>query len=305
MSPVLSSPLLRQFALVLCWSAGFVGYRHAAEQAPTLLVTLWRFVLAALLLLPFAWAELRRLPLRIVGQQATLGALAFAGCIAPSAKAIELGVSPGLAALLSDLSPLLVALGCCLLPGQRTSGRQWLGLALGLTGVLLATGAGLGLGVAPGWAYALPLGGALALALATLVQSRLPAVSLALPTQLFIQLAASSLVMTVLAGLEGPLHPPLTLGFSLALLWLLVPTLLGYGLYWLCLRQGSPQAVSGALYLSPPVALLWAWACFDTPLTPGMLLGMLFALLGLLCLNAAERDADQRQMVPNSCGQRP
>ncbi|WP_295463092.1 DMT family transporter [uncultured Pseudomonas sp.] len=291
MPAILSSALLRQFALVLCWSAGFVGYRYAADQAPTLLVTLWRFALAALLLLPLAWAELRRLPLRIIGQQAAIGALAFAGCIAPAAKAIELGVSPGLAALLSDLSPLLVALGCCLLPGQVTSGRQWLGLGLGLTGVLLATGAGLGLGVAPGWAYALPLGGALALALATLLQSHLPTVRLALPTQLFIQLAASSLVMTLAAGFEGPLRPPLTLGFALALLWLLIPTLLGYGLYWLCLRQGSPQAVSGALYLSPPVALLWAWACFDEPLAPGMLLGLLFVLAGLLCLNAAERDA--------------
>jgi len=289
MPAILSSPLLRQLALVLCWSAGFVGYRYAADQAPTLLVTFWRLLLAAVLLLPFAWAEVRRLPLKIIGQQAGIGVLAFAGAAGPAAKAIELGVSPGLAALLSDLSPLLVALGCCLLPGQRTNGRQWLGLGLGLTGVLLATGAGLGLGVAPGWAYALPLGSALALALATLVQSRVPPSRLALRTQLFIQLAASSLVMLGVAGVEGPLTPPLTLGFALAVLWLLIPTLLGFGLYWLCLRQGSPQAVSGALYLSPPVALLWAWACFDEPLAPGMLLGLLFALAGLLCLNAAER----------------
>ncbi|MDK8266268.1 DMT family transporter [Pseudomonas oryzihabitans] len=289
MPAILSSPLLRQLALVLCWSAGFVGYRYAVDQAPTLLVTFWRLLLAAVLLLPFAWAEVRRLPLKIIGQQAGIGVLAFAGAAGPAAKAIELGVSPGLAALLSDLSPLLVALGCCLLPGQRTNGRQWLGLGLGLTGVLLATGAGLGLGVAPGWAYALPLGSALALALATLVQSRVPPSRLALRTQLFIQLAASSLVMLGVAGVEGPLTPPLTLGFALAVLWLLIPTLLGFGLYWLCLRQGSPQAVSGALYLSPPVALLWAWACFDEPLAPGMLLGLLFALVGLLCLNAAER----------------
>ncbi|MCD4866076.1 DMT family transporter [Pseudomonas sp. PLB05] len=289
MPSTLSSTLFRQLALVLCWSAGFVGYHYAADQAPTLLVTFWRLLLAALLLLPFAWTEVRRLPLKIIGQQAGIGVLAFAGVVGPAAKAIELGVSPGLAALLSDLSPLLVALGCCLLPGQRTNGRQWLGLGLGLAGVLLATGAGLGLGVAPAWAYALPLGSALALALATLVQSRLPPSRLALRTQLFIQLAASSLVMLGVAGVEGPLTPPLTLGFALAVLWLLIPTLLGFGLYWLCLRQGSPQAVSGALYLSPPVALLWAWACFDEPLAPGMLLGLLFALAGLLCLNAAER----------------
>ena len=72
MTAILSSPLLRQFALVLCWSAGFVGYRYAADQAPTLLVTCWRLLLATLLLLPFAWAEVRRLPLKIIGQQLSL-----------------------------------------------------------------------------------------------------------------------------------------------------------------------------------------------------------------------------------------
>ncbi len=301
MPAILSSALLRQFALVLFWSSAFVGYRYASEQAPVLLITFWRFLLAAVLLLPFAWSGLSRLSPKTILSLAITGSLAFAGTIAPTAKAIELGVSTGLTALLADLSPLLVALGCCFLPGKRTTARQWLGLGLGLLGVGLATGTGLGLGKAPSWAYALPLLSALALALATLAQSGQPrATVVPLPTQLFVQLAASSLVMMMAAGLEGPLQPPLTPGFALALLWLLIPTLLGYGLYWLCLRQGSPQAVSGALYLSPPVALLWAWACFDEPLAPGMLLGLLFALAGLLCLNAAEREAPPTK---DACGE--
>lgn len=99
-----------QLGMVLAWSSGFVGYRYAMEQAPVFLTSFWRFAVCLALLLPFAWAGLRRLSARQWRRQALIGALAYAGYIAPIAKAIELGVSPGVAALMADLLPLLVAL---------------------------------------------------------------------------------------------------------------------------------------------------------------------------------------------------
>ena len=77
------------------------------EQAPVFLTSFWRFAVCLALLLPFAWAGLRRLSARQWRRQALIGALAYAGYIAPIAKAIELGVSPGVAALMADLLPLL------------------------------------------------------------------------------------------------------------------------------------------------------------------------------------------------------
>lgn len=109
-----------QLGMVLAWSSGFVGYRYAMEQAPVFLTSFWRFAVCLALLLPFAWAGLRRLSARQWRRQALIGALAYAGYIAPIAKAIELGVSPGVAALMADLLPLLVALLALVLPGQRT-----------------------------------------------------------------------------------------------------------------------------------------------------------------------------------------
>ncbi|HBO7325527.1 TPA: EamA family transporter, partial [Pseudomonas aeruginosa] len=84
-----------QLGMVLAWSSGFVGYRYAMEQAPVFLTSFWRFAVCLALLLPFAWAGLRRLSARQWRRQALIGALAYAGYIAPIAKAIELGVSPG------------------------------------------------------------------------------------------------------------------------------------------------------------------------------------------------------------------
>ncbi len=162
-----------QLGMVLAWSSGFVGYRYAMEQAPVFLTSFWRFAVCLALLLPFAWAGLRRLSARQWRRQALIGALAYAGYIAPIAKAIELGVSPGVAALMADLLPLLVALLALVLPGQRTRPGQWPGIALGVAGVLWAGHA------------------ALALALATLLQKRWDDAPGSLAVVLFVQIGAA------------------------------------------------------------------------------------------------------------------
>ena len=44
----------------------------------------------------------------------------------------------------------------------------------------------------------------------------------------------------------------------------------------------SPAAkVSAAIYLSPPVTMLWAWALFDEPLTAIMFMGLVVTLAGV------------------------
>lgn len=282
--------LLLQAALVASWSAGFIGYRFAAEHAPTMLVSVWRFALAALLLLPFTLPALRGASWPALGCQALVGVFATAGTLAPMAKAIEHGVPAGLVALAANLLPLMIAGLSAGLPGRRTSRLQWLGIGVGLLGVAAVAGDGVRLGSAPGWAYALPVVGTLSLAVATLIQDRPGAATLPLLATLFVHSAVSVPIFAVLAGLEGSLAPIASAPFGLSLLWLvLVPTLGGYGLYWLCLRLSSAESTSGALYLSPPVTMLWAYAAFGDPLSPTMAAGMALSLVGLLCLNRAGR----------------
>lgn len=275
-------PLL-EIGLVATWSSGFIGARFSIDYAPPLLVVFWRCVLVTLMLLPFVFKQLRRTCAAALLKNAGIGLLAMSGYLLGVVQGIALGVPAGLAALLADLLPVGTALLATLVLGQRLGWSLWMGLAIGLTGVLLVAHDALALGDAPVWAYGLPLLGMGSLAVATLWQKRLHACeSLGLLANLWLQCAVSAVVFGVVVGTQGNLQPLATTGFALSVLWTAaIATLGGYGLYWLCLQRSTPTRVASVLYLSPAVTLLWAWAVFDEPLSWLMLLGTGVSAVGV------------------------
>jgi drug/metabolite transporter (DMT)-like permease len=288
------NPLLRKFtaaqvisalllsAMVLSWSSGFTGYRYVSEHSGVMLATFWRFVLAAVLLLPLVWRQLRELSWRNWADQGVVGLLGIAGYIGPIAASIALGVAPGTSSLIANLLPLSIVLLAGFVPGQATRGWQWLGIGLCLIGMLIASGSSLEFSRASIWAYSLPLLGVASLALATIYQKQSRHPPLPGLVGLFIQVCAILPVFALLALQEGSLRPVLASGFGLGVLWLVVfGTLGGYGFYWLCLRRFTLQSVSGALFLTPPVTMLWAYLQFGDPLTVSALLGVALTLAGL------------------------
>lgn len=285
----LIGPLLLA-AMVVSWSSGFIGYRYVAEQGGVDLATFWRFVLAAGLLLPFAYRSLLRLRWRQMLRQALIGVFAFAGFIAPISRAIELGVAPATTSVIANLLPVSIVLMAGFVPGQRTRGWQWVGLLLCVGGMLTASAASIGFERASGWACALPLLAVLCLAGVTLYQKRAPLAPMPALTALFLQVCGTLPVFAGLALFEGGLRPPATPGFVFGVVWLAVcATLGGYGFYWLALQRFSLQRISGALFLTPPVTMLWAWLQFGDSLPGAALLGVLLTLLGLPLLG--RRDA--------------
>ena len=283
------APGLLLAAMVLSWSSGFIGYRYVAEQSGVFLATFWRFVLAALVLLPFVMGELRRLEWRDGVRQALMGLFAIAGYIAPIAKAIECGVAPGMTALIANLLPLMIVLMAAFYPDQRTRGWQWCGLGICVLGMIIASGTGLELGTAAVWAYSLPLIGVLSLAAVTHYQKQRPSQMPRL-LALFIQVCASLPVFALLALYEGSLRPIASLSFGLGVGWLVIlSTLGGYGFYWLCLQRYSLQRVSSALFLTPPVTMLWAYLQFGDALTSLSVAGIGLTLVGLWVFNRRVR----------------
>ncbi len=268
--------------MVLCWSSGFIGYRYATQYGGVLVVTFWRFLFTVVLLLPFVFASLRQVGWPALRRHALLGVLGIAGYIAPLAKSIEAGVAPGTSSLIANLLPLSIVLMAGLVPGQRTRGWQWLGVAVCLSGMLIASIGTVELASAPVWAYCLPLLAVASLAVATIHEKRSEPVQLPALTGLFIQVCATLPVFALLAWQEGSLQPTLAPGFALAAAWLAIAgTLGGYGFYWLCLRRFSIQRISGALFLTPGITMIWACLQFGDPLTASALIGVGLTLIGL------------------------
>ncbi|WP_231934916.1 DMT family transporter [Bordetella bronchialis] len=277
--------------MVLAWSSGFVGMRFSADYAPVFLVILWRLVALVLLLFPLVAREIRHAPWPLLIRQSLVGVLAVAGYLAGVSKGIEAGVPTGLAALVADLVPAGTVLIASCIFRQRNPAGVWGGLALGLAGTLLVCRDVITVGSAPAWAYVLPVAGMMSLALATVWQQRSsPGQSGLSPlAMLWLQSLVSCPVFAGLQAAQGSVWPIPSGGFAASVAWTAVfATLGGYGLYWACLRRSSPARVTGVLFLSPPVTLVWAWAMFGEPLSWTILAGTAISGSGVWFMRAGE-----------------
>ncbi|MFI6424399.1 DMT family transporter [Promicromonospora sp. NPDC050880] len=306
--------------LVVLWSSGFVGATFAAPTAPATTTLLWRYVVAAPLMVAVVLVLRRRYGIRYLRREATLGLLGQAGYLYGVFRAVEEGLPAGTAALLASLQPALVAVALAGLRRGSGSGpaggrRQAVGLAVGFVGVALAVGPGsvAGTGAAGAlWA----LGGMLSLSTATLLGSLWPAPGPPQERQydvldsLTVQSTAALAAFTVVAFAGGQAAPPADPVFWLAVAWLVCLAFLGgYGMYLYVQRTRGPVAVSTWLYLTPAVSAAWAWAMFGEELPLLTVAGFAVSLTGVLLTRPArqapEEPADEVRRPPAAATARP
>ena len=284
-------------AFVLCWSSGFIGAKLGTGTADAVTLLMWRFVpLAALLVVVAAVADRARwrgLPRATLGRQAAIGLLSQCGYLLAVYWAIGLGVSSGTTALIDGTQPLVVGALAGPLLAVRVPARQWLGLCAGLAGVAIVTSADAGAnpGV-PGWAYAIPFAGMLALVAATFLEQRSPAPVAPLPA-LTIQCATSAVALSALALAAGAAAPPADPTFWLAVAWLVVlATFGGYGLYWVALRRSGVTTVNALMFLMAPTTAVWGALMFGEPLGPATVAGLLVCLAAVAVVGRSGAPAD-------------
>ncbi len=268
--------------LIFGWSSGFIGIRYASQEASVMLVLFWRTLLSGLILLPFALAFGPRLRMRAIAEQMLFGVMSVFLYLGGFALAIEQRVPTGLVALISDLLPLAIAALSQPVLGERLSGRQWLGTAIAVAGVLIVSLDSLSFGAAPTWAYGLTVGSMLVFAFASVLHKRRRTRHMPVHQSLCIHTLTASVLFGACAMMQGDLAPPLTRGFAIGMVWLvLIATFAAYSIYYTSLRLFPVAQVSAAIYLSPPVTMLWAWALFSEPLTTAMFVGLGVTLVGV------------------------
>jgi len=274
-------PLLATL-LIIGWSSGFVGIRYANQEAGVMLLLFWRTLLSGTILLPFALLIGPRISMRAVRDQALLGVMAVFLYLGGFALAIEQKVPTGLVALIADLLPLAIAALSQPLLNERLTARQWSGTAIAVGGVSIVSFDSLSFGSAPLWAYGLTVGSMLIFAVASVLHKKRETKRVPVHQSLCIQMLIGSILFGLCAWTEGSLAPPLTRDFAIGMIWLvLIATFLAYTVYYTSLRLFPVAKVSAAIYLSPPLTMIWAWMLFSEPLTTAMFAGLTVTLAGV------------------------
>ena len=133
------------WVFVLIWSTGFIVARYGMPHAPPFTFLAWRYALSIALFLLWVWWARVAWPRSGAqwGHLAVLGLLMHAGYLGGVWAAVKAGMGAGLVALLVGLQPVLTAIWLSAVAssqgaaGLAVSRRQWLGLLLGLAGLVL------------------------------------------------------------------------------------------------------------------------------------------------------------------------
>lgn len=285
------------YLFVFLWSTGFLGARFGLPHADPLTFLSVRYAVVIALMLALALATRAPWPrgARAWAHLGVAGLLVQALYLGGVFVAISHGLPAGVTSLVVGLQPVLTAVGAGLLLGERTTPRQWLGLALGFGGVALVLSGKLAAGI-PGhgdrslWPMLLPAFASLAgITLGTLYQKRFcPAFDLR--TGPIIQLLAALPVTLVAAAATEPMRFDGSGELLFALGWLVLVLSLGaFNLLNLLIRRGTAVNVARLFFLVPPTTALMAWLLFDEALRGAALVGMGVAVAGVWLARAEAR----------------
>ncbi|HJW25688.1 MAG TPA: DMT family transporter [Rhodocyclaceae bacterium] len=270
------------FLFVFLWSTGFIGAKFGLPHAEPLsfLLARYGFVIA----LMTAIALLSRAPWPRDWRQwlhiGVSGVLVHAVYLGGVFSAIKQGLPAGVTSLVVGMQPLLTALGAGWLLKEKVSGRQWLGLLLGLAGVALVVSGKVG-NAAVGPMLVPALLALLGITAGTLYQKRFCA-RFDLRTGSVIQFVPSAALTAVAIACFEEFRIEWTPQFAFALAWLVLVLSIGaISLLNLLIRNGSAVNVASLFYLTPPTTALIAWGAFGETLSPLALAGMALAVGGV------------------------
>ena len=273
---------------VFIWSTGFVTAKYGLPYAPPLTFLSIRYALSVLCILVLialarvSWPRGQKQWLHL----AVSGVLIHASYLGGVWMAIKGGMGSGLAALMVGLQPVLTAVWVSSVASsaggaEKVTQRQWLGLALGLGGLVLVVSRKFGsTQEVTAFTLAAITMALVSITVGTLYQKRYVAPA-DVRSATAVQLVAAFVVTLPLALFETE-AVTWTPQFMSALAWsVLVLTLGGSSLLYLLIQRGAATAVTSLLYLVPPCTALMAWLLFAEPITAVTVLGTAITALGV------------------------
>jgi drug/metabolite transporter (DMT)-like permease len=279
---IASAPVL----FVLLWSTGFIGARYGLPYVEPLTFLALRMSAVVVLMLPIAFISRAPWPRRAeVGHSVVVGLLMHGLYLGGVFIAIAQGVPAGISALIPGLQPILTSTIATRFMGERVTRVQWLGLALGLVGVLLVLhDRNILLAGSPlGWAASfLSLIG---ITLGTLYQKHFCG-NVDWRTGNVVQYAGATVFLSALAFMFETRVVHWTGDFIFALAWLaIVLSIAAIALMYWIIRRSAATSFSSLFYLVPATTALMACLLFGEKLDAVSIAGMLLAAAGVVLAN--------------------
>jgi drug/metabolite transporter (DMT)-like permease len=267
---------------VFLWSTGFIGAKLGLPYAEPATFLVLRFSLVLVLLLPLCWLFRARWPSpKGIFDMAVAGVLIQAGYLGGVFASLHHGMPAGVSALITGLQPIFTALFSGWLLRERVTGVQWLGLALGLAGVLLVIGERVLAAHIDTPAILFSVLALLGITLGTVWQKRHGG-GVDLRTGAAIQFMTAAIVIAPFALIFESREVRWTSELIFAIAWLAVALSLGaIFLLLFLIRHGGATRVASLFYLVPPTTALLAWPLFGETYGVAAAAGMGLAMLAV------------------------
>jgi len=275
---------------VFLWSTGFIVARYATNDADPLSFLAARLFIAALILGAIAVISGAPRPsARESKWSIVVGLGIHATYLGGVFIAIDLGLPSGVGALVGGLHPVITAVAGGALLGEHLTSRQWLGVVLGFSGVVLVvierlTNDSLNLPVRAVVAVSIAT---LGMSVGTLIQ-RQRCASTPLLWGSAVQYSGSAVALTVAAAVSGQTTLNLTANTMWSLAWsigvLSITAVLT--MLWL-LQHRAAASVSSLFFLVPALSAIEAAVLFNEQLNTTAIAGFIVAIVGVALVTRA------------------
>ncbi len=275
---------------VLLWSSGFIGARYGLPFAEPMTFLALRMGFVVLVMLAIALIGRARWPRPPeIGHSLVAGVLVHGAYLAGVFISISQGVPAGISALIPGLQPILTSTIANRFMGERVTPLQWVGLGLGLGGVLMVLHDHriVAAGTALGWSASFV--SLFGITLGTLYQKRYCA---------FIDWRTGNTVQFISAGIlftiasfafeTRVIHWTGQLIFAIAWLAIVLSVLAVALMYWL-IRRSAATSFASLFYLVPATTALLAYLLFGERLDTLSIVGMVVCAAGVVLANRGAR----------------
>jgi len=269
---------------VFLWATGFIGARYAMPWAEPFHFLAVRFVIAFLLLALLAALMGSVWPTRRQAMHSALaGALMHGLYLGGIFWAVRHGMPAGISGLIVGLQPLLTAILAGRFLGETILPKHWVGLVIGLVGVIVVLSpkfgtAGAGLTLATVSSAVL---GVVAISVGTIWQKKFATGTDMIAGTAWQFFGASIVTAAGAFALETGAYT-MSAELVLAMLWaIFVLSIAAIFLLMVMIRDGEMSKVSSLFYLVPVTTAIIAWILFGEHLSAVQIVGMVLVTVGV------------------------